>query len=112
MARAGGRRRDGGRHGSVHQGAAGEDEEHVLEARPAGQRGGGGGQGALVDEALQLADRIVVLGRTGPTAPASISTILAVPGERPRARASEVLAELRVQLLGHLGVDTHHPATR
>ncbi|MEB2525636.1 ABC transporter [Kocuria rosea] len=65
-----------------------------------------------VDEALQLADRIVVLGRTGPTAPASISTILAVPGERPRDRASEVLAELRVQLLGHLGVDTHHPATR
>jgi sulfonate transport system ATP-binding protein len=62
-----------------------------------------------VDEALQLADRIVVLGRTGPTAPASISTILAVPGERPRDRASEVLAELRVQLLGHLGVDTHPP---
>ncbi len=65
-----------------------------------------------VDEALQLADRIVVLGRTGPTAPASISTIVAVPGERPRDRASEVLAELRVQLLGHLGVDTHPPAAR
>ena len=60
-----------------------------------------------VDEALQLADRIVVLGRTGPTAPASISTVLAVPGRRPRDRASEVLAELRVQLLGHLGVDAH-----
>ncbi|GAA1771287.1 ABC transporter ATP-binding protein [Kocuria aegyptia] len=65
-----------------------------------------------VDEALQLADRIVVLGRTGPTAPASISTVLAVPGERPRDRASDVLAELRVQLLSHLGVDAHHPATR
>ncbi|MEX5293882.1 ABC transporter ATP-binding protein [Kocuria sp. CPCC 205268] len=65
-----------------------------------------------VDEALQLADRIVVLGRSGPTAPASISTVLAVPGERPRDRASEVLAELRVQLLGHLGVDAHHSATR
>ncbi len=65
-----------------------------------------------VDEALQLADRIVVLGRTGPTAPASISTVLSVPGDRPRDRASEVLAELRVQLLGHLGVDAHHPATR
>jgi sulfonate transport system ATP-binding protein len=65
-----------------------------------------------VDEALQLADRVVVLGRTGPTAPASISTVLSVPGERPRDRASEVLAELRVQLLGHLGVDAHHPAAR
>jgi sulfonate transport system ATP-binding protein len=65
-----------------------------------------------VDEALQLADRIVVLGRSGPTAPASIGTVLPVPGDRPRDRASEVLAELRVQLLGHLGVDAHHPATR
>ncbi|MFI7495721.1 ABC transporter ATP-binding protein [Kocuria sp. M4R2S49] len=65
-----------------------------------------------VDEALHLADRVVVLGRTGPTAPASISTVLTVPGERPRDRASEVLAELRVQLLGHLGVDAHHPAAR
>jgi sulfonate transport system ATP-binding protein len=65
-----------------------------------------------VDEALQLADRIVVLGRTGPTAPASISTVLSVPGDRPRDRASEVLAELRVQMLGHMGVDAHHPATR
>ena len=25
---------------------------------------------------------------------------------------AEVLAELRVQLLGHLGVDAHHSATR
>lgn len=65
-----------------------------------------------VDEALQLADRIMVLDRSGPTAPASISTVLAVPGERPRDRASEVLAELRVQLLGHLGVDAHHSANR
>ncbi|MFI7582867.1 ABC transporter ATP-binding protein [Kocuria sp. M1N1S27] len=61
-----------------------------------------------VDEALQLADRIVVLDRTGPTAPASISTVLPVTGERPRDRSSEVLADLRVQLLGHLGVDAHH----
>jgi sulfonate transport system ATP-binding protein len=65
-----------------------------------------------VDEALQLADRVLVLGRAGATAPASVSTVLEVPGERPRDRASEVLAELRVQLLGHLGVDAHHPAAR
>jgi len=68
-----------------------------------------------VDEALQLADRIIVLGRAPGAAadrPASITTVLDIPGERPRDRASEVLAELRVRLLGHLGVDAHRTATR
>lgn len=60
-----------------------------------------------VDEALQLADRVLVLGRTGPAAPAGVRTVLEVPGERPRDRGSEVLAELRVRLLGDLGVDAH-----
>lgn len=61
-----------------------------------------------VDEALQLSDRIVVLGRPGPAAagPATITSLVPVPGERPRDRGASELAHLRAELLTHLGVDT------
>lgn len=63
-----------------------------------------------VDEALQLADRVVVLGRESGAAggPASIVDTLSVPGERPRDRGSAELASLRGRLLEQLGVDAHH----
>jgi sulfonate transport system ATP-binding protein len=63
-----------------------------------------------VDEALALADRIVLLGET-PDAPGSgstIRTILDVPGDRPRDRAAHALVELRSLLLQGLGVPSHH----
>jgi sulfonate transport system ATP-binding protein len=66
-----------------------------------------------VDEALQLADRIVVLG-AAPGAEASagvaVRTTLDVPGPRPRDRADPELARLRVALLDQLGVPRHTPA--
>lgn len=61
-----------------------------------------------VDEALQLADRVVVLGRRGDDTAASVLEVLDVPGERPRDRASAELARLRGVLLERLGVDPHH----
>jgi sulfonate transport system ATP-binding protein len=72
-----------------------------------------------VDEALQLADRIIVLGKdeqVGPPAsadagaPAPGATIVrtvVVPGDRPRDRASAELARMRASLLASLGVDGH-----
>ncbi|WP_271395812.1 ABC transporter ATP-binding protein [Neomicrococcus lactis] len=60
-----------------------------------------------VDEALQLADRIVVLGVEDGKPGATISRILTVPGERPRDRASAELARMRAELLSSLGVDAH-----
>jgi len=66
-----------------------------------------------VDEALQLADRIIVLGRestAGPAAASAGATIIRtvdVPGARPRDRASAELARLRASLLASLGVDGH-----
>jgi sulfonate transport system ATP-binding protein len=83
-----------------------------------------------VDEALYLADRIVVLadlsqqqpGATGTAdttvggaahadtaagAP-SIQRIVTVPGDRPRDRDDPALAELRLQLLADLGVHRVH----
>ncbi|MDH6235309.1 ABC transporter ATP-binding protein [Cryobacterium sp. CG_9.6] len=67
-----------------------------------------------VDEALQLADRIILLGadddvddsaggRTG----ATIVQELTVPGKRPRDRGSAELAELRGRLLAGLGINRH-----
>jgi len=65
-----------------------------------------------VDEALALADRIVLLGeepgREGEGS--TIRAILDVPGRRPRDRADGGLAILRVQLLERLGVSSHHRA--
>jgi sulfonate transport system ATP-binding protein len=65
-----------------------------------------------VDEALVLADRIVLLGETpdAPGAGATIRTIVEVPGARPRDRAASALVELRAQLLAGLGVPSHHVA--
>ncbi|WP_104102680.1 ABC transporter ATP-binding protein [Arthrobacter sp. 08Y14] len=60
-----------------------------------------------VDEALQLADRIIVLGREPGVAGATITDTITVPGPRPRNRASAELARMRGELLARLGVDRH-----
>ncbi|MET3923334.1 ABC transporter ATP-binding protein [Arthrobacter sp. UYEF20] len=73
-----------------------------------------------VDEALQLADRIIILGKEptpatpadggAPAAAAPGGTIVrtvVVPGERPRDRGSVELAGMRASLLESLGVDGH-----
>ncbi|WP_461188999.1 ABC transporter ATP-binding protein [Arthrobacter sp. Z4-13] len=60
-----------------------------------------------VDEALQLADRIIVLGTDGAGPGATIVRTVEVPGSRPRDRASAELAQLRGSLLKTLGVDGH-----
>ncbi len=63
-----------------------------------------------VDEALQLADRVVLLGKDddAPDAGAGIRSIVTVPGRRPRDRSSLQLAELRAELLEGLGIERHH----
>jgi sulfonate transport system ATP-binding protein len=71
-----------------------------------------------VEEALYLADRVVLLrtlrdvGRAGDGDPrdaaSSIARIVDVPGDRPRDRADRVLADLRAELLEGLGVPAHH----
>ncbi|WP_372593477.1 ABC transporter ATP-binding protein [Actinotalea sp.] len=64
-----------------------------------------------VDEALSLADRIVLLGRSAsadPSAPAGVLREVRVPGARPRDRADSALARLRAELLEGLGVPSHH----
>ncbi|MGR2752550.1 ABC transporter ATP-binding protein [Agromyces arachidis] len=63
-----------------------------------------------VDEALQLADRIVLLGTDGATPGAGIRQTVVVPGHRPRDRGSAELAELRGRLLDGLGIDRHGSA--
>ncbi|MDJ0320577.1 ABC transporter ATP-binding protein [Pseudarthrobacter sp. PS3-L1] len=60
-----------------------------------------------VDEALQLADRIIVLGSDGGDSGATIVRTIEVPGSRPRDRASAELASLRGSLLASLGVGAH-----
>lgn len=63
-----------------------------------------------VDEALHLADRVVVLAADPDGDPgAGIRHTLVVPGHRRRDRADPVLAGLRVELLDHLGVPRHVP---
>lgn len=66
-----------------------------------------------VDEALYLADRVVLLG-VEPGYPensgATIRRTITVPGRRPRDRGDAALAHLRAELLVGLGVSTHHPA--
>jgi sulfonate transport system ATP-binding protein len=64
-----------------------------------------------VDEALQLADRVVLLGEEPGIEGATIRDALVVPGERPRDRGSAELAELRATLLGGLGIDRHTHST-
>lgn len=63
-----------------------------------------------VDEALQLADRIILLGRDGDEPGALIRQTVVVPGHRPRDRGSAELAELRGRLLDGLGIDRHGAA--
>jgi sulfonate transport system ATP-binding protein len=62
-----------------------------------------------VDEALALADRVVVLGddRDEPWEGSTVRAEIAVPGSRPRDRADTRLAALRGDLLERLGVDSH-----
>ncbi|UWX97308.1 ABC transporter ATP-binding protein [Arthrobacter zhaoxinii] len=60
-----------------------------------------------VDEALQLADRIIVLGGEDGTPGATITEVVTVPGHRPRDRASAELAQMRGDLLALLGVERH-----
>ncbi|VXC05223.1 ABC transporter ATP-binding protein [Citricoccus sp. K5] len=63
-----------------------------------------------VDEALQLADRILLLGQDpapGAAPGATTRTMVTVPGQRPRDRGSAELARLRSELLAGLGVDAH-----
>ncbi len=63
-----------------------------------------------VDEALQLADRVILLGREDGVPGASIRQTVVVPGRRPRDRGSAELAELRGRLLDGLGIDRHNQA--
>ena len=70
-----------------------------------------------VDEALQLADRIILLGQEPAATPdsartpgATIVQEITVPGTRPRDRGSAELAELRGRLLAGLGTDRHGDA--
>ena len=66
-----------------------------------------------VEEALYLADRVVLLGvEPGYKADsgAVIRTVITVPGKRPRDRGDAALAHLRAELLEGLGVSSHHPA--
>lgn len=62
-----------------------------------------------VDEALQLADRILLIGadETSTAEGATVKQLLQVPGERPRQRDATELAPLRSQLYAGLGVDSH-----
>ncbi|QAY64948.1 ABC transporter ATP-binding protein [Xylanimonas allomyrinae] len=63
-----------------------------------------------VEEALYLADRVLLLRSLAEAAPdaGSLARVVDVPGTRPRDRADRVLAELRADLLEGLGVETHH----
>ena len=57
-----------------------------------------------VDEALHLADRIVILGNR----PASIVATIPVTSSRPRARGDAYLGQLRDRILGHFGFPVGH----
>ncbi|RIJ51524.1 ABC transporter ATP-binding protein [Clavibacter lycopersici] len=63
-----------------------------------------------VDEALHLADRVVLLGpdpEEGAAPGATVRRVLEVPGSRPRDRGDATLAALRAELLEGLGVPGH-----
>ncbi|WP_043669687.1 ABC transporter ATP-binding protein [Clavibacter michiganensis] len=63
-----------------------------------------------VDEALHLADRVVLLGpdpAPGSAPGATVRRVLDVPGARPRDRGDATLAALRADLLEGLGVPGH-----
>ncbi|MGX1702498.1 ABC transporter ATP-binding protein [Microbacterium sp. NPDC055357] len=68
-----------------------------------------------VEEALYLADRVLLLRAVDPSADArdaSIARTITVPGLRPRDRSERALTDLRAELLEGLGVDTHHTRTQ
>jgi sulfonate transport system ATP-binding protein len=60
-----------------------------------------------VDEALALADQVVLLGEEPGREGATIRVVLPVETPRPRDRSDARLAGLRGELLGRLGVDSH-----
>ena len=64
-----------------------------------------------VEEALYLADRVLLLRTLAADHEPSIARTIDVPGIRPRDRADRGLADLRADLLEGLGVDTHHRIT-
>ncbi|MGI5220073.1 ABC transporter ATP-binding protein [Nocardia sp. CA-290969] len=63
-----------------------------------------------IDEALMLADRIVLL-ESGPAAGSAIGAVYEVPGSRPRDRTGPALGTLRATLLDRLGVPEPGAAT-
>jgi sulfonate transport system ATP-binding protein len=62
-----------------------------------------------VDEALYLADRVVLLGPEDGVSGSTIRRSIRVGKPRPRDRADAGLVALRAELLSLLGVETHHP---
>lgn len=60
-----------------------------------------------VDEALYLSDRVVVLGKPTPDAPATIIRTVEVSESRPRDRSNPELLRLRTELLADLGLKEH-----
>lgn len=63
-----------------------------------------------VEEALYLADQVIVLRTLTGEQATSIARVVTVPADRPRDRADSRLADLRAELLEELGVPTHHSA--
>ncbi|WP_307859201.1 ABC transporter ATP-binding protein [Herbiconiux sp. SYSU D00978] len=63
-----------------------------------------------VDEALVLADHVVLLGTDGDLPGATVRRVVRVPGARPRDRGAPELVDLRAELLAGLGVPAHHTA--
>ncbi len=61
-----------------------------------------------VEEALYLADRVVLLRTIDGAGAPSVVRVIDVPGIRPRDRADRALTDLRAELLEGLGVPTHH----
>jgi sulfonate transport system ATP-binding protein len=62
-----------------------------------------------VDEALYLADRVVVLGSEEGRAGSTVISEIRVSQPQPRDRGAAVLARLRVALLADLGIGRHAP---
>ena len=58
-----------------------------------------------VEEALYLSDRVIVLGKSAPDAPATITRVVTISDAHPRDRASKELTALRAELLTELGVE-------
>ena len=61
-----------------------------------------------VDEALHLADRVVVLGRADLDRGAAVVHTLRPPSPRPRDRSDPAAGALRADLLSRLGVPAQH----